>query len=126
MIHLVVPRARLSSTVSSMDLMIASTAAIWVPPAMRTGMLSAAPAMRPAAGAIMGSPTACTAAMASFFNASGLRPLAAMPSATTCALSSCGFTGNVLATFPLASYPNAVRTPRAVVVPPGMDSPTTR
>jgi len=74
----------------------------------------------------MGSPTASMAAMGSFLKPSLPIPLAIRPSCTTWFFREWGFAGRVLETFPVASYPNAVRTPRAVVVPPGMDSATTR
>jgi len=103
MIHLVVPRATFLRAELSMPFTTARTAAIWVPPAMMTGTDSAAPATRPAAGAIMGSPTASMAAMGSFLNPSFPTPLAFRPSCTTWFFSEWGLAGRVLETFPMAS-----------------------
>ena len=81
-IHLVVPNAMFERTWGARPFTMAITAAICVPPAMMTGMLSAAPATTPAAAGIIGSPTACTAFNGSAFICSLLNGELEMPSWT--------------------------------------------
>ncbi len=125
-IHLVVPIATFPKTSGRNTFNIAKIATICVPPAIKTGTSSAAPATNPANAAIIGSPTTETALKGSSLKSPGLIPAAANPSLTTPTFNSCGFSGILLLTLPSASTPIASNTPNAVVVPPGMLSPTTK
>ena len=107
-----------------MDFTIAQTAAICVPPPKIIGI--SVDITSPAIPARVGSPTAPIACIASISSVSGSRPAFFNPSSTTFVFKSWGFVGILPLTFSLASYPRALKTPRAVVVPAAILSPITR
>src|SRR5215213_4926619 len=104
---------------------IATTADIWVPPASITLPFSdSTPLAIPATEDIIGSPRVDIASKGEFILPISARTLFSAES-TTLFLRLCGFSGILLLTLNLASMPRALSTASAVVVPPGMLSPTT-